>query len=147
MARDPFFSAFGMIDELLSRMVGNGHVRRAWAPPVDVRELDEHYLVTVDLPGVDPEAVSIEVEGDVLTIAGERPQAGDGDVYRSERPYGRFVRSLALPKGCDVDAVVASYHNGVVEIRVPKPATQRPKKIALTTEQKAIAQPTEKLAA
>ncbi|HWQ23412.1 MAG TPA: Hsp20/alpha crystallin family protein [Gaiellaceae bacterium] len=143
--RDPFFSTFGIMDELLNRMLGNGSGQRTWMPAVDVRELDEHYLVTVDLPGVDPDSVSIEVEGDVLTISGERPHVEDGQAYRLERPSGPFVRSLALPKGCDVDNVVADYRNGVVEIRIPKPAEQRPKKIALTTgEKKAI---TEKIAA
>jgi len=143
--RDPF-STFGFMDELMNRMLGgNGNGQRSWAPPVDVRELDEHYLVTVDLPGIDPDTVSIEVENDVLTVSGERPRSEEGQAYRIERPYGPFVRSLALPKGCDLDNVVADYRHGIVEIRIPKPAQHRPKKIALTSgEQKAI---TEKVAA
>lgn len=144
-ARDPF-STFGVFDELMNRMLGNGGGgQRAWAPPVDVRELDEHYLVTIDLPGVDPDTVSIEVENDVLTVTGERQRPDEGQVFRTERPYGPFVRSLALPKGCDLDNVVADYKLGIVEIRVPKPAAQRAKKIPLSAgEQKAI---TEKVAA
>lgn len=147
--RDPFFSTFGIMDELLSRMLGNGSGQRMWTPAMDVRELDEHYVVAFDLPGVDPDSVSIEVENDVLTISGERPRVEEGEAFRRERPYGRFVRSLSLPQGCKVDDVVASYENGVVEIRIPKPAERRPKKIALTTgEKKAITQKiAEKLAA
>lgn len=142
--RDPFFSTFGVMDELLNRMLGNGTWQRTWSPPVDVRELDDHYLVTIDLPGVEPESVSIEVENDVLTVKGERPHVEEGEAFRLERPFGPFVRSLALPKGCDVDGVKADYRNGVVEIRVPKPAAQRARKIQLASgEKKAI---TEKIA-
>jgi HSP20 family protein len=129
--RDPFFPSVGVLDDLLGRslwLAGNG--AQTWSPPVDVRESEEHYHVLVDLPGVDPDAVTVEVEDGVLTIAGERPQL-EGGVFRLERPYGRFRRSLRLPEGCDVDQVVADFRNGVLELRVPKPAERRPKKIAI----------------
>jgi HSP20 family protein len=133
--RDPL-TTLGFMDELMNRMLANGSERRSWAPPVDVLEYDEHYLVTIDLPGVDPESVSIEVENDVLTVSGERQRPEQGQIFRSERPVGPFVRSLALPKGCDLENVVADYKLGIVEIRVPKPAERRPRKIALTADEK-----------
>lgn len=137
--REPF-STFGFMDELMNRMLASGSEQRSWAPPVDVLEHDEHYLVTIDLPGVDPDTVSIEVENDVLTVSGERQRPEQGQVFRSERPYGPFVRSLALPKGCDLENVVADYRLGIVEIRVPKPAEQCPRKISLTGGSKAISE-------
>ncbi|HXF97747.1 MAG TPA: Hsp20/alpha crystallin family protein [Gaiellaceae bacterium] len=145
LIRDPFFSTFAVMDELLNRMLGDGSSRRTWAPALDVRELDDAYVVALDVPGVDPGSISVEVENDVLTVSGERPAPADAQVFRLERPYGRFLRSLALPKGCTVDEIAADYHDGVLEIRIPKPAEQRPKRIAIATGgKKAI---TEKVAA
>jgi HSP20 family protein len=137
MWRDPSFSSFGVFDNLLGRGFGfAGDGAQTWSPPVDVRETEEHYLVLVDLPGIEPDAVTVEVENDVLTIAGERPQVEGGNVFRLERPYGQFQRSLRLPEGCDVDNVVADFRNGVLELRVPKPAERRPKKIAIAGSEK-----------
>ena len=133
MLRDPFFSSFGVLDDLLGRgfgLAGNGSTQ-TWLPPVDVRETEEHYLILVDLPGIEPDTVMVEIEDNVLTISGERPQDESGTLFRRERPYGEFQRSLRLPEGCDVDNVVADFRNGVLELRVPKPVERRPRKIAI----------------
>ena len=134
LLRDPFFSTFGVMDDLLSRTfgtAGNGNTN-AWSPLVDVRELEDHYLVHVDLPGVEPDTVSVEVEGGVLTITGERPQLDSGTVYRLERPYGQFQRTLTVPEGIDVDAIAADFRNGVLELHIPKPANRVPRKIEIS---------------
>jgi len=80
--------------------------------------------------------VTVEVENGVLTIAGERPQVEGCNVFRLERPNGHFQRSLRLPEGCDVDNVVADFRDGVLELRVPKPAQRKPKKIAIAGSEK-----------
>src|SRR5581483_12280673 len=93
-----------------------------FTPPIDVRETDEAYLVYVDLPGVKSKDVSIELSDQVLTISGSRVPVETGQSQLMERPYGSFVRSLTLPEGVDSDQIMADYHDGVLELRIPKPA-------------------------
>jgi HSP20 family protein len=129
--RDPFLAApFRLMDEFLRSWSGSRVT--GYTPLIDVRETDDEYVVLVDLPGVKSEDVSIEVTDQVLTISGSRAPVELGEAQLVERPYGSFVRSLTLPKGVDEDKIVADYHDGVLELHVPKPAEQRPKKIAIT---------------
>lgn len=131
LVRDPFLAGpFRLMDELF-RTGGNGGSVTGFTPPLDVRETAEEYLVLVDLPGVKPEDVTIEVNDQVLSISGSRVPVETGESQVGERPYGSFVRTLTLPKGVDSDAIAAAYHDGVLELRIPKPAEQKPKKIAI----------------
>jgi HSP20 family protein len=75
--------------------------------------------------------VSIELEDQVLTISGTRVATPDVDSRHAERPFGSFVRTLTLPKGIEVDKIVADYHDGVLELHVAKPPDAKPKKIAI----------------
>jgi HSP20 family protein len=91
----------------------------AWRPPVDVWAEGDSYHVRVDLPGVGPGDVSVEVEDGVLHLRGERRAGGSvprGDYLRAERPYGRFAVSMALPSSVDPQGVEARQRDGVVEI-------------------------------
>ena len=95
----------------------------------------------VDLPGVKSEDVVVELADQVLTISGSRTPVESDEVRRSERPFGSFVRRLTLPKGVDSDKVMAEYKEGVLELRIPKRAEAKPKKIAIGgTPQQAIEQ-------
>ena len=136
--RDPSLAApLGIMDELLrgwTRSQVNG-----FTPPLDVRETDDEYLVMVDVPGVKPDEVSIEVSDGVLSISGSRAPVETGETQLTERPYGSFVRTLTLPQGVDEERIGANYSDGVLELHVPKPAEERPKKIAIGAgSQKAI---------
>jgi len=94
-----------------------------WLPAVDVREEADRYLVYVDLPGVKPDAVDINLEQGVLTISGERPAipADEAAGYRRvERPRGRFVRRFSVPELVDVEQVAASAQDGVLQVSIPK---------------------------
>ncbi|MGZ6582244.1 MAG: Hsp20/alpha crystallin family protein [Gaiellaceae bacterium] len=82
-------------------MVGNVSRVTGFLPTLDVRETDDEYLVLVDLPGVKPEDVAIELNDEVLTISGSRAPVETGQARRSERLFGSFVRRLTLPKGVD----------------------------------------------
>ena len=111
----------------------NGALRR-WTPAMDVVEDADHYVLRADLPGMDESDVRIEVEHDVLTVAGERKaeHASRKDGYmRVERSFGSFHRSMKLPEGVDADAITAAFDKGVLEVRVPKPEQRKPRRVAI----------------
>jgi HSP20 family protein len=86
----------------------------------------------VDLPGVKTDDVNVEVNENVLSISGSRVAEEAGQAQLVERPYGSFVRTLTLPQGVNSDGIEAGYHDGVLELRIPKPAEQKPKKITIS---------------
>ncbi len=112
---------------------GNGGARR-WIPAMDLVETGEHFVLKADLPGVAESDVSIELEKNVLTIAGERKtqlEEKHEGYYRLERSSGAFSRSLTLPEGVDAGAVTASFDNGVLEVRIPKPEQAKPQRVQI----------------
>ena len=114
---------------------GNGQTgARRWLPAMDLVETGDHFVLKADLPGMTESDVNIELENNVLTVSGERrtehedQQAG---YYRLERATGAFSRSLTLPEGIDPDAVSATFDNGVLEVRIPKPAEAKPRRVQI----------------
>jgi HSP20 family protein len=97
-----------------------------WAPRVETFVKDGTLHVRADLPGIDPKAVNIAVEGDVLTVSGERKAEHEEASYR-EVSYGRFERHIRVPDGTDAGKITAKYTNGVLEIAVPlaKPVSRK----------------------
>src|SRR5579884_560302 len=133
MVRDPFLAApFRLLDEMF-RTSGNGSRVTGFTPLLDVRETADEYLVLVDVPGVKSEDVTIELNDQVLTISGSRVPVETGEPQLVERPYGSFVRTLTLPKGIDGEQIKAGYHDGVLELHIPKPAEIKPKKITISS--------------
>jgi HSP20 family protein len=121
---------------------GPGRVTQNWVPALDVWETDSEVVYAFDLPGIPQEKISIEVKDDTLTVTAEREkteESSNDGFYRYERRYGTFARAVGLPQGVDEDQISASYDNGVLEVRVPKPEEQKPRRIALskTVESKA----------
>jgi HSP20 family protein len=110
------------IDALFEDVFGSHPVEATadWAPRVETFVKDETLHVRADLPGVDPKAVDISVEDDVLTISGERKAEHETASYR-EVSYGRFERRIRVPDGTHADQITAKYTNGVLEIAVPLP--------------------------
>ena len=103
--------------------------------------VEQHYdgddlVIRAELPGIDPdEDVEIDIEGRHLTIEATREESteSDADGYRSEFHYGHFHRMMTLPDGADIDAVTASYTDGILEVRVPvDPETERTTKVPVT---------------
>jgi HSP20 family protein len=114
---------------------GDGAPARRWVPAMDLVEHDDHFVLTADLPGVTQEDVSIEVQADVLTISGERKTSQESSgtgYYRLERSTGAFSRTLTLPEGVDAEAVEASFANGVLEVRIPKPEQRKPRRVSIS---------------
>jgi HSP20 family protein len=126
-----------LFGSLFEAQGGNGEsLTRRWIPAMDLTEEGDQYVLRVDLPGVEPKDVSVEVEDRVLTVAGERHTESEkkGDGYRRfERASGRFSRSLTLPEGVDPDAVQANFENGVLEIRIPRPEERKPRRIEVSS--------------
>jgi HSP20 family protein len=94
-----------------------------WTPAVDVSEGKDAITLKAELPGVDPKDVSVSLEGDVLTIKGEKEQKKeekDERQHRIERSYGAFMRSMRLPAAVDGSKVTATFKNGVVTVTLPK---------------------------
>ncbi|MEA2321904.1 MAG: hypothetical protein QOD81_1754 [Solirubrobacteraceae bacterium] len=113
---------------------GNGGALRRWVPPMDLVETDEHFVLRADLPGLSEEDVQIELEDNVLTVAGERKAEHEEKregYYRIERAFGQFRRSLTLPDGVDPEGIAARFDKGVLEVRVPKPEQRRPRRVAI----------------
>jgi HSP20 family protein len=126
------FSTF--FDTPTGRSGGNGNATRRWIPAMDLTETGEHFVLKADLPGVAESDVNIEVENNVLTISGERKTEHEEKhegYYRLERAMGSFARSLTLPEGIDAGAVTASYDNGVLEVRIPKPVQAQPRRVQI----------------
>lgn len=114
---------------------GPGRVTQSWVPALDVWEIDQEVVYAFDLPGIPEEAISIEVKDDTLTVSAQREkteETSDEGFYRFERRYGTFARAVGLPQGVNQDQISARYENGVLEIRVPKPEEQRPRRIELS---------------
>ncbi|MDH4184737.1 MAG: Hsp20/alpha crystallin family protein [Nitrospinota bacterium] len=105
--------------------------RENWIPPMDVSETDKEYKVRLEAPGMKKEEIKVELENGVLTISGEKTvkeEHKDEKLYRVERRYGGFTRSLRFTD-IDPDKVSASYENGVLEVTVTKTEQAKPKKI------------------
>ncbi len=107
---------------------------RRWIPAMDLVETDDHLVLRGDLPGMTEDDVNIEIKDNVLTVSGERKaeheDKGEG-YHRVERSFGSFSRSLSLPQGIDPDKIEANFANGVLEVRVPKPAEAKPTRVQI----------------
>lgn len=106
-----------------------------WAPAVDVSEDEQCYTIKADVPGVDPSEIEITMEGDTLRIQGERKEernvedSEQGKRQRTERFYGRFLRTFTLPDTADAENIRARSNNGVLEITIPKQERAQPRQI------------------
>ena len=124
------------VNELFGRSfgAGTGAVTRggSFVPPIDAFTTADALVVRMELPGMRPDDVDISVQDGVLTVSGER--FADTDVkddawLRRERFVGQFERSFALPEGADPDAISAAFENGLLELRVPHPPGQQPRRV------------------
>lgn len=122
---------------------GDGSTQgRHWVPAMDLVEESEHFVLRADLPGLDEDDVKVEVEGDVLTLSGERRvehREEQEGYYRLERSAGAFRRTLHLPAGAEPDAIHASFDRGVLEVRIPKPEERRPRRIEVAVGERPAA--------
>jgi len=116
-----------------------------WHPEIDVFDEDDCLVAKIDLPGLKKEDVKVEVAEGQLTIAGERKTETDEKraFYRCERACGNFYRVIPLPDGIEIDAVKATFADGVLEVRVPllpRAAGAKPKAVEIE-DRRAAAKP------
>jgi HSP20 family protein len=126
-------------DRALGRAFSTSGLRGAFVPPADVVVTADEVKVFMDVPGLTVDSLEIELENDALTVRGERTMpyaatngSGDGRTWQLvERGFGRFERSLQVPRGLTADSVAASLTDGVLEIRLPKPEALKPHRVEI----------------
>ena len=125
------------IASLLAGLTGipemNGSIMRASA---DVIETEDEIRVLLEMPGMDPDDIEVELESNVLTISGEKKEErSEGDeessYHLSERRYGRITRSFVLPREVEHKKIKAQFDNGVLNVRIPKPEKSRRRRIQI----------------
>jgi HSP20 family protein len=126
---------FRELDRLSQQVFGTlGTVARPSGMPIDAWREGEEFVAEFDLPGVDPATVDLDVERNVLTVRAERPALkSDREVLVAERPRGVFSRQLILGDNLDTEKITASYHAGVLTLRIPVAEKAKPRKIAIET--------------
>jgi HSP20 family protein len=145
---DPFREITTLQNEM-SRLMGsltggtlpNGNSQsRTWMPAVDVWETENEVVYAFDLPGIEEDEIAVEFEDGSVTVSGERErtqEVSDDALYRYERRFGSFSRTIGLPQGVTEDSIHADYKNGVLELRVTKPEQPKPRRIQIGGGEKA----------
>ncbi|MFC7816914.1 Hsp20/alpha crystallin family protein [Streptomyces sp. NPDC057367] len=133
MRTDPFRD----FDRLTQQLFGNtsGTWSRPTAMPMDAYREGDAYVIALDLPGVDPDAIDIDVERNMLTIKAERrpvTKSADVQMELSERPLGAFSRQVMLADTLDTEHISADYDAGVLTLRVPIAERAKPRKISVS---------------
>ena len=127
------FDPFREMDRLTRELLGRGAEGQGprWMP-MDVYREGDHYVANIDMPGVDPGAIDVDVEGSTLTIRAQRTLRGeDTEWLTQERPAGSFMRQMSFGEGVDMEDIHADYQNGVLSLTIPVAAAAKPRKIQI----------------
>ncbi|MBN9605972.1 MAG: Hsp20/alpha crystallin family protein [Actinomycetales bacterium] len=129
MTFDPFRDMERLAGQLLDSRQGPRRM------PIDLYRDGDHYVLTADLPGVDPGSVDVDVDGQLLTIRAERSVRSQEGVkwIARERSGGSYLRQLNLGQGIDTAAISASYDNGVLSVVIPVSEAAKPRKVEIQT--------------
>ena len=142
MRQDPW-GVMPRLQEEINRLFGNtrendsSSATATWVPAVDIHEYTNRFELYVDLPGIDPAAVELTLDGGVLTLSGDRREqvmttsSEDLQGRRIERGYGNFHRRIVLPDTVDGERVNATGKNGVLTVTIPKQAKAMPRRIQI----------------
>ncbi|RKY36546.1 MAG: Hsp20/alpha crystallin family protein [Candidatus Omnitrophota bacterium] len=141
---DPFKDLFDLQKEInrlfetsFSRLPQRFISEESFAPAIDLYEDENEYVVEAELPGLKQDEIKVSVEDDILTISGEKKrekEVKEGNLYRSERFYGKFERQIVLPQNTEKDNIKASYKNGVLKVVIPKKEEAKPKRVDIKVE-------------
>ena len=133
------FTSRREIDRVFDRFFGQANgVVGPWSPVVDVRETKDAIEVVAELPGLRPEDVEVNVENNVLTIAGEKKQevterSPEAEYHLVERRCGRFERSFTLPRSVDAEHIGARFEHGLLTVMLPKAEAAKPRRVEIRT--------------
>lgn len=132
----PYKGLRGYEDELdgFFNCYGTSQCKGAFSPEADIQESQEAYLVTLEIPGVQKEDVSIALKEDILSIKGEKKKSETEEkvtTLSSERRYGAFEKQFTVPRAIQADAIKADYANGILNLRIPKAEEAKPKQISI----------------
>lgn len=147
--RDPASADLFTVGNRISRLLNDAFggqdwqyrdsVSAAWVPPVDIFEDQDAIRIMAEVPGVRPQDVKISLEGNVLSLHGQKQQVAEERterVHRYERTYGVFERTFSLPASVDAGKIKASYEHGVLTITLPKMEQARPREIQVEVSEK-----------
>jgi HSP20 family protein len=113
-----------LFDDFRVGMPQSKNAFSSFDPACEIEESENHFFMSVDLPGMKKEDIKIEMHDNVLTLSGERRKedrhSGTGNAYEYEKSYGFFQRTFTLPSTIDAEKIEASYQNGVLEVLLPK---------------------------
>ena len=116
---------------------GNAESYRPSAPAADLYETEDAYVAEMELPGFERENINVTLEQGVLTVSGNRSaerEESEGEYHLRERRTGRFQRSFRMPESVNVEDVQAHFSNGILEVRMPKAAEARSRKIEVNVD-------------
>lgn len=127
------FDVLSQFDRLASSAFDT--VRAPRVMPVDLFREGDQYILSADMPGIDPDSVDLDVDGQLLTIRAERraPVSEEVKWLVHERPYGSYVRQFTLGDGVDVERITANYEHGVLSVIVPVAERAKPRKISIAS--------------
>jgi HSP20 family protein len=129
MRTDPFRE----LDRFTQQVFGPGTWSRPTPMPLDAYRSGDEFVVALDIPGVQPDAIELNVERNVLTVKAERrPVEHAGDTQIAERPLGVFSRQLFLGDTLDTDRISADYEAGVLTLRIPVLERAKPRRIEVS---------------
>lgn len=120
------------INRLFDSPTADNSFFSGWNPTLDVYDEKDHFLVSVELPGMKKDEINLSYQDGVLTVSGERKherEGKEGATFRSERYFGKFQRSVSLPASVDAAKIAANYKDGVLQIELPKAEEAKPKQI------------------
>jgi len=132
LAKWDLFRDLRSVEDEFDRIAGRAFSRDTWVPALDVRESQDRFDVTVDLPGLEPDDVNVTFEDGMLSISGKREFSAEdrGDTWhRIERSFGTFARSMRLPQTADAERIEATFDKGVLTVSVPKTEQAKPRTI------------------
>jgi HSP20 family protein len=129
------FGGLNRLNWMLDEAFNGSGAALAWMPACDIIEDKEQLKVVLELPGVRPEDVKINLENQVLTVRGEKKVAAEESKerwHRYERSYGSFERSFTLPGSVDAERIHATAEHGVLTLTLPKSEKAKPREIPVT---------------
>ncbi|MFI6151124.1 Hsp20/alpha crystallin family protein [Kitasatospora sp. NPDC051170] len=132
MRTDPFRELDRLTQQFLNT---TGTWSRPTPMPLDAYRAGDEYVICFDLPGVDPQAIDIDVERNMLTVKAERRPRREGEGVRwelSERPLGVFSRQVMLSDTLDPEGITADYDAGVLTLKIPVAEKAKPRKVAIS---------------